>query len=249
MTAHSVIVVPCYNEAARLDLDAFVALSSAPATSVLFVNDGSRDETAAVLEKLCARSPGTIAVHHLQTNSGKGEAVRQGLLKAIEAGATRVAYFDADLATPPDEVLRLLAKLDDESLHMVLGSRIRLMGRDIERRAVRHYFGRVFATCASLSVGVAVYDTQCGAKAFRVSHALGRSLRSPFVSKWAFDVELLGRVLREVGEAAVIEVPLRAWRDVGGSKLTARGVVQAFADLATIAVVLRRGNKLPPPSR
>ena len=71
-----------------------------------------------------------------------------------------------------------------------------MMGTDIRRSAVRHYTGRLFATAGSLVLGVPVYDTQCGAKAFRVTDALRAALAEPFVSRWAFDVEVLGRLLR-----------------------------------------------------
>ena len=78
--------------------------------------------------------------------------------------------MDADLSTPFDELARLIDRLGrDERLTTVLGSRFRRLGADIQRSELRHYTGRVYATLASMALGVGIYDTQCGAKAFRAT--------------------------------------------------------------------------------
>ena len=108
------------------------------------------------------------------------------------------------------------------------------LGADIERPTVRHYGGRVFGTAASLALRMTVYDTQCGAKVFRVSDTLRAALATPFQSRWAFDVELLDRLRwSSDGSTALhpdqfLEVPLQSWRHVEGSKLDARGSVDTF---------------------
>jgi len=236
------LVVPCFNEAARLDPDLFDALVAAADARVLAVDDGSTDDTAALLDKLVGSDPERYGVLALGSNRGKGEAVRRGLLAALDAGAELVGYCDADFATPPDEVARLVATLRaDESIGAVLGSRVALMGSDIRRSPFRHYSGRLFATAGSLVLGVPVYDTQCGAKVFRVTDALRQALATPFVSRWAFDVELLGRLMHgPAGRGRFVELPLRRWREPGGSKLTTRAGIRAAADLARIHRVLRR---------
>ncbi|MFZ5440578.1 MAG: glycosyltransferase [Myxococcota bacterium] len=235
----STVVVPCFNEARRIELMRFGELTE-QGLRVLFVDDGSRDETRQVLERGAAAEPG-FSVLVLEQNVGKGEAVRQGLLAAIAAGAERVGYLDADLATPPSEMLRLFDALGPD-VEVALGSRVSLLGRHIERSPARHYLGRVFATAASLALGLRVYDTQCGAKAFRVTPALEAALASPFRSRWVFDVELIERLLAGDGFVAerMIEVPLREWRDVRGSKLSAAGMARAATDLLALALRRRR---------
>jgi dolichyl-phosphate beta-glucosyltransferase len=101
-----------------------------------------------------------------------------------------------------------------------------------------------------------VYDTQCGAKFFRATPALSRALDRPFRSRWAFDVELLGRLLSGGAEALreddLLEVPLRRWTHVGGSKLRPLAMLRAGADLAVIALDLareRRAHAQPVPRR
>src|SRR6266568_1094414 len=170
----TVIVVPCFNEAARLRPDGFGPLAEHPEIELLFVDDGSTDDTRRVLEGLAARWP-RAHVLALPANGGKGEAVRRGMLDGLARGAACVGYLDADLATPADEMLRLRDELlGAAGASAVLASRVALLGRDIQRNPARHYLGRVFATTASVVLGLPVYDTQCGAKLFRRTPALER---------------------------------------------------------------------------
>jgi len=178
-----VLIVPCYNEAERFDPEGFEALLRPADRALLFVNDGSTDGTGGRLDDFCMKFPTRAGVLPLPRNEGKGEAVRLGLRRAIEQGATIAGYVDADLATPPEEVSRLVDALDREGVSAVIGSRIRFLGAHIERSAARHYIGRVFATFAALVLRVPVYDTQCGAKIFRRTPALERALADPFVSR------------------------------------------------------------------
>lgn len=232
------VVVPCFNEERRLNRDAFTELVNAGAV-VLFVDDGSTDGTAKVLAELAAAEP-MMRVQTLPRNRGKAEAVRAGLLTAIGTGATEVAYLDADLATPCSEMVRLIEVLRSRAeVDAVLGSRVLLLGRDIRRSPMRHYTGRVFATFAAWAVDVPVYDTQCGAKVFRVDERLQRALERPFRSRWAFDVELLRRLLHPAPDAAravVIEEPLLQWHDAPGSKLSVGSMIRATLDVVWVGL-------------
>ncbi|MGI8750925.1 MAG: glycosyltransferase [Acidimicrobiales bacterium] len=245
-----VLVVPCYNEAQRLDRPALRRLAEGGSLQLLLVNDGSRDATAAALAEVAAGT--TAQVLDLATNAGKGEAVRHGLLKALADGATIVGYFDADLATPPSELQRLIDTLvEREDVEVAMGCRVARLGSIIDRSVTRHYLGRVFASAASLALGCQVYDTQCGAKVFRATPALSGALERPFGSPWAFDVTLLRRLLSgdghrpAVAPAAMVEVPLGEWRERGGSRLDVGSMIRAFA--AVLAMIVRRALRRPPP--
>jgi glycosyltransferase involved in cell wall biosynthesis len=237
------IVVPCYNEAQRLPAEQFREFLSGPGdVSLVFVNDGSRDATIERLGELQAVDPGRVAVVDRKVNSGKGEAVRAGLLHAIgHSGAPVVGFWDADLATPLDAIADLLGILDSRpDIDMVFGARVKLLGRRVERRAARHYLGRIFATVVSNLLRMPIYDTQCGAKLFRVTPLLRGALGQPFSSRWVFDVELLARFIRSSGGNAeavrdrIYEFPLHAWNDVAGSKVRPKDFLRAFADVAMI---------------
>ncbi|GIW86864.1 MAG: hypothetical protein KatS3mg108_1188 [Isosphaeraceae bacterium] len=237
----TLLVVPCYNEAARLDADAFRhAIAAQSELSLLFVDDGSTDATASRLEALASDPSGRIAVLRLERNRGKAEAVRRGMLEAARLGSVYAGYWDADLATPLDAVPEFAALLDQfPEVDLVLGSRVQLLGRRIERRAIRHYLGRLFATAVSLVLGIPVYDTQCGAKLFRMNPRVVSIFQTPFRSRWIFDVEILARYLQICGRrhagTHIHELPLRCWVDVGGSKLRPSSFVRAFFELLAIA--------------
>src|SRR5579875_904121 len=120
------IVVPCYNEARRLNTAAFLQfISEAPEARLLCVDDGSTDGTLAVLEQLQRACEARIGILPLKQNSGKAEAVRQGMLHALDTLQPRVAgYWDADLATPLEAVFPFLDVLASHAnIEMVFGSR------------------------------------------------------------------------------------------------------------------------------
>ena len=219
--------------------------------NVLFVNDGSSDGTSALLQRLVRRHGERVRALELEVNGGKGEAVRRGMLEALALGTPGdiVGFFDADFATPPEELPLLLDAIESKGGKVALGARIARLGAHVERSAVRHYIGRVFATAASTVLSLSVYDTQCGAKLFRDVPALRAALAVPFRSRWAFDVEFIGRLLAGdvnapgLSEADFIEVPLRTWRDKRGSKLSSTAMLRAGMDVLTLgAQVAKRGR-------
>ena len=237
------LVVPCYNEAGRLDPEAFLQfVSTHPGVQLVLVDDGSQDATGEILERMRAAAPAAITTLSHQGRRGKAEAVRAGILAGLAQGATLVGYFDADLATPLgaiDDFLALLRARPD--VEFVLGSRVKLMGRDVRRKATRHYFGRVFATAVSLALDLPVYDTQCGAKILRATAATATLFKAPFRNPWIFDVELIARYLRlpvATGELnrrdRLYELVLPAWHDRPGSKLRWYDFVRAAAEVGYI---------------
>jgi glycosyltransferase involved in cell wall biosynthesis len=242
-TGWCTVVVPCYNEAARLNTASFSQFLEHPYTiRFLFVNDGSRDATLALLHTLRDSHPDRISVLDQQPNAGKAEAVRNGMLHAISMpGTVYTGFWDADLATPLSSIPELLAILTTRpEIQMVFGARVRLLGRNIHRQPLRHYLGRVFATVASLMLRLPIYDTQCGAKLFRVTAEFTDLLARPFLSRWIFDVEILARFQarhkadRTYVHDAIYEFPLPTWTDVAGSKVGSLDFIKAFGELLTI---------------
>lgn len=244
------LIVPCFDEEARLDPAPFLAfVDQHPDVRLLFVDDGSTDGTRALLLQLATERPDQLDVLGLSVNAGKAEAVRRGMLQVLSDEApTYVGYWDADLATPleflPDFAALLQAR---PRLEMVLGARVKLLGREVQRQPLRHYFGRVAATAASTLLGLPVYDTQCGAKLLRVGPHTRSLFAEPFSTRWAFDVELLARwrglhpgVRGEAAGDFLVEVPLLRWLDVHGSKVRLTDLLRAPWDLARIAWRYRR---------
>ena len=213
-----------------------------PSIRFLFVDDGSSDSTPEKITEICESSPkGQASFLRLERNSGKAAAVRAGFLKALEDPSIEaVGFMDSDLATPLDEIPRLLDPLASGRASIVMGARIAMLGSDVERSFARHYLGRVFATFASMTLGLKSYDTQCGAKMFRAHPDLKRLFDEPFHVKWTFDVEILARLKvdgsyggRPFPDCA-IELPLRSWIHKGGSKVRPWDFLLSLFELARI---------------
>jgi len=230
------VIVPCFNEEQRLDVDTFRAFDL-PGYDLqfLFVNDGSRDGTLRVLQALRDSNPSGFDVLNLERNSGKAEAVRRGIMKAAEQLPDFVGFWDADLATPLTELPSFLEVFTRPNIEIVFGARVRLLGREISRRPDRHYLGRVGATLISQTLGLAIYDTQCGAKLFRMNDAVTKVFATPFLSRWIFDVEIIARYLQLWGRDRVAhslyELPVTVWHDVQGSKVRSTDFLRALRDL------------------
>ncbi|MBK8340363.1 MAG: glycosyltransferase [Flavobacteriales bacterium] len=221
------LIIPSYNEEIRFPAEAFArSLQELPDLSLLFVDDGSNDGTAALLRTFCAHHADRAQLIVLERNGGKAEAVRQGMLHAAGQGGAfdYFGYFDADLAIPLNEAFLFFAFLQERRPVYILSGRVKLLGTTrIDRYLHRHLLGRVFATFVSWTLGLAVYDTQCGAKLVRADMASTLFAR-PFMSRWLFDIELLYRCIALFGRAHVeehvAEVPLRRLHDPGGSSVS-----------------------------
>ena len=186
------IVIPCYNEALRLEVSEFVhTLENNANIDFCFVDDGSADKTLEIINDLRTGREDRVFALQLPSNQGKAEAVRRGILHILEKHAYGVVgYWDADLATPLAELPRLLELFSaNDHCVMLSGCRVRRLGAQISRIWYRHYLGRAFATVVSLMLKLPTYDTQCGAKLFRSPYSAS-VFEKPFVSSWFFDVEL-----------------------------------------------------------
>lgn len=245
------LVIPCYNEADRLPTEHFAAFAARhDNVGFLFINDGSTDRTQSVIDGLANRNPSLFRSMQLDRNMGKAEAVRTGILEAMKSNPEYIGFWDADLATPLDELIRfadLYRRMPDKI--MLAGARVKLMGRSIERRAVRHYLGRIFATAVSALLDIQMYDTQCGAKLFRCTPLIEPIFETSFHSRWLFDIELVLRIRRATAqngtsiESRIYEVPLNAWRDVSGSKISYPYFAWAVFDLLMLRLRYRQWSR------
>lgn len=231
------VIIPCFNESERFNEDAFTKFLTKHAANytILFVNDGSTDSTIEQLNQFQKLFSTTCFILDLKKNVGKAEAIRQGALEAANKdNFDFFAYFDADLATPLNELDRMLELFQKHpSLVMVMCSRMKRLGSNVERKLKRHLLGRVFATFTSIILRLPVYDSQCGAKLFR-KEIIEVAFSEPFLTKWLFDVEIIARIRNKFPkkiETLLYEYPVNEWRDVAGSKLKLKHMLQVPFDL------------------
>ena len=233
----TIVVVPCYNESKRLRQDDFLQyVERYDDVAFLFANDGSRDNTLEVLQALTAKHERLLMLD-IQPNGGKAEAVRKGMLYAAQQFKPQyIAFWDADLATPLDEIEPMVAWAD-KGYDAVMGLRLMRLGAKVRRKPVRHYLGRCFATVASMMLKLPVYDTQCGSKLFR-TEVVEAIFKEQFITRWLFDVEILARYKQEYGNERakdkIYEFPLFQWEDVEGSQLKSRDFFKAPVELLKI---------------
>ena len=230
------LVVPCFNEARRLNASAFLkAVEDYPWLSICFVDDGSTDSTAGILARLAAFSPAFHAIY-LDRNVGKAEAVRRGVNYMLEnSRAELVGFWDADLATPFGELPAFVRHFSESRfVQAVIGARWPHLGSRISRSFFRGLTGTVMKALIRLVLRAPVYDTQCGAKVFSRELA-SRIFDRPFLSRWLFDVELLRRMGAPLLNRAVREQALSVWTDVPGSSLSLLDSFRLSGDLLRIA--------------
>jgi len=230
-SASVVVVVPCYNEEKRLNSAAFVKfLDMDPTATLLFVNDGSKDNTLEVLAEIHRRRPEQVEVISLERNGGKAEAVRLGIQHAANSGAAYIAYWDADLATPLEYVEDFVKTARRfPTLRVVYGSRRQMLGHKINRTLTRRAISRTCSALAQVATDLPIRDTQCGAKLLKNTPELRQAIATPFTAGWLFDIELFTRLSNIVANkyTAFYEMALPEWNEIEGSKVTAKAIIKA----------------------
>ena len=219
-----VIIIPCYNEADRLDTNKFIDyLSKNTHLHFIFIDDGSTDNTNLIIKQIILKFNSLASLLINETNKGKAESVRLGVIESYKLNPDFIGFLDADLAAPIGEIDNLLKIIKkDKTKEVVFASRIQLIGSEIKRNYFRHFFGRVFATVVSNILNLPVYDTQCGAKIFS-RKICDDIFYEHFISPWLFDVELFARLLNVYGIERTIQMsyehPVCKWVDIDGSKV------------------------------
>lgn len=227
------IIIPAYNEEGRLPwtlrrmreyLD-----SGDEEYEVLVVDDGSLDRTVAKAEAIAAEWP-QCRVIRLARNSGKGAAVRAGMLAA--RGEHRV-FSDADLATPIEELPRLRARLQGRC-HVAIASRaLRDSVIEVHQPSRREFMGRTYNRLLRIIALPGIRDSQCGFKVF--TDVAARTCFEPLTTlRFGFDAEILVRARR--AGWTVAEVPVR-WRHVEASSVSSvRDSARMLLDLLLLRV-------------
>ena len=234
------VVIPCYNEAERLDSNEFKKfVFKNLGYHLCFVNDGSTDNTLDVLNKLKEGNPDNISIYNCKQNGGKAEAVRLGMLHlAKDPQFDYLGYLDADLSTDFRDFDELVRTMETSSFKIVSGSRINRMGADITKESARKLISKSINLVIQKILGMPFQDTQCGAKVMQRDLAK-KMFANPFVTKWLFDVEIFMRMRKLFGKKeaiqAICEQPLKRWIHADGSKLSYRDSAKIILQLSVLS--------------
>ena len=227
------IVIPCYNEGSRLDLDLFKTfLNKHTNVILLFVNDGSQDNTEEILSEI--NNLHNTKVINFKKNRGKAKVVQTGINTLTNENIKYIGFWDADLSTPLDDIINFINILNNNnSLSGVIGSRILKLGNNIIYKRKRRYYGRIlmFILYFKPLKNIPVYDSQCGAKLFRKDYAK-IVFEKPLSTNWLFDIEILIRLdnLKPVKES-ILELPLDKWVHKSDSKISIRDFFSILKDI------------------
>lgn len=235
------IVIPAYDEAARIDgpLDQiFHYLESQKVRGeIIVVDDGSNDDTSKMAKSVFAGHPEIESrVISYKPNRGKGYAVRAGL---IEARANVALFSDADLSTPIEEMDKLVRPIQLGEYDVTFGSRAldrTLIGTHQPWR--REQGGKVMNLIIRTMSGLPFADTQCGFKAFNMAK-FRPLLNVMTIDRFGFDVEFL--FVAKYHRLRLHEIPVR-WNNVEGSKVSVfRDTGRMFTELSQIRRNSRTG--------
>jgi dolichyl-phosphate beta-glucosyltransferase len=199
------IVIPAYNESARIPATLASVVECVRAhgwdAEVLVVNDGSEDQTAALVRAFASNAPEVRLIEN-PGNRGKGYSVRAGML---EARGEIAMFTDSDLSAPIEEAERLFTAIEGGA-DIAIGSRWLERGRQTHRQPLyRQFFGRCFNAVTRMVMGLHFADTQCGFKAF-TREAAQTVFQLQTIERWGFDPEILFIALKrgyQIQEVAV----------------------------------------------
>ena len=238
------VVIPCYNEEERLlSVEFLDFVDKHSGYHLCFVNDGSKDKTLEVLNKLRKGRESFITVYDCEKNGGKAEAVRLGMLHmAKKTDLDYIGFLDADLSTDLADFDELVSTIENSDYKIVSGSRISRMGADITKESARQVISLTINLIIRKILKMEFKDTQCGAKIFH-KDVIEIAFNNKFLTKWLFDVEIFIRIRKHFGldraKQILCEKPLKRWIHADGSKLSMKDSIKIMGQLGQIAWVLR----------
>jgi glycosyltransferase involved in cell wall biosynthesis len=239
------LIIPCYNEESRWNVEYFESILLIDNLKILFVDDGSSDLTKIKIKYFSNHDK--VEILFLPSNLGKANAICEGIKKlAQNKNVELIGFLDADGAFEVSEIEEILniAKtkiLIEKTFESVWSSRINLAGRNIDRKLYRHFIGRIVAHTISNRNLKLPYDTQCGYKWFLYRKDKFEFIcRKPFTTKWFIDLEIMARWKLCSGTSLKIwEEPLKSWKDMSGSSIDFKAYLGILSEVIKIKLLLK----------
>ena len=238
--SRALLVIPCYQERARLPhfLPRLLEALAGMEVTIRVVDDGSSPDQqtwlASYIAELQATEPGLEPAQINPVNQGKGGAIYSAW--DTPGGAELLAFADADGAVPAEEVARLLREAMSQPARAVYAVRTGAGGTRVTRAPHRRIAGAVFRRLVRRLFHFPLPDTQCGCKIIpATAYAAFRSQLEE--RRYTFDVELTWQLLRHGTQITSVPVD---WCERPGSHLRAGSVLAMFRSLR--ALRRRLGN-------
>ena len=233
------IIIPVYNEAFRLqrtfvELSNFLSAHSDFHTEIIFVNDGSSDNSTKLINDFISINPCRVKLINNDINRGKGYAVRCGMKNSSGLYCLMV---DADMSTPMSEMDNFLTYLPDNSKSIIIGSRKGVDALMIKKQPwYRQKIGEIYAILASVLTGLSIKDYGCGFKLFP-REVVDNIFKCAIINRWTFDTEIL--YIAKKLKYPIIEVGVR-WTDDRATKVRLlKDIIQSGLDLIRIVIIHR----------
>lgn len=240
-----VIVVPCFNEAKRLNLFYFNRLSHLKSTIWIFVDDGSTDDTSKILKNFSKKK--NMIYVKINDNVGKSNAVAYGMNYAAKniSHIGWLGFLDSDGAFAISDVERIIKMTSQIGEYDALyTSRVKMAGRNIKRNNVRHIIARLIISIFGLVWKDIPYDTQSGFKLYRYYDNFNLIFTKPFKTRWFLDIELSVRFSHFNGRTIEVwEEPVSSWIDIPGSKIDYRQSIRIILEAIYIFYLLLNQRK------
>lgn len=211
------LVISCFNESKRLPIffpENYKKLKNFNINfELIFVNDGSTDNTLQVLEEIKKNNP-NIKIISYEKNQGKGFGIKTGVL---QSSGDIIGYTDADFAISLDQIPKFLEEIEKNNADVVIGKRQkRLSSLPIWQNLLRRILGTLLTTLNTIFLSLGgISDTQCGFKFFKkeVAQKVFPKIQT---SGWLFDMEFLS--LAKTEKFIILVLPV-SWHEIQGSKV------------------------------
>jgi len=222
------VVMPGYNEGSRVYANLFETVQAlremAQEFEIVFVNDGSTDDTLQNAQKAAAEWD-CIKIVHCSINRGKGSALKAGV---EEASGEYIAFLDGDLDVRPSQLKRLIETMEEKQADVVIGSKLHPDSQvDYPRR--RRLISYGYYLMLRIFFQLNVRDTQTGIKLFKAP-AIKPVMRKILVKGFAYDIEVLAIINRMKFRIVDAPIKLDFLRGRRWGRITIKDVLEVFKD-------------------
>lgn len=227
-----IVLIPYYNESYRIDQKRVEEIIGLSEFGILFIDDGSTDNSSLILHD-CTQDVQNVTFLKLETNVGKANALRSGLLWAYSNRYDFAITLDFDNSQNLKEIKSILNQVETfKDFDIASWARVNLASNNVNRTQYRLWISRILVTISFLLSGIPLYDPQSPTKVYKLTSKLFELIEMKFETRWFFDVELFMRSKKNSpSEIRYKEDVLNFWNDNSTKSFSGAGVYKVLKDL------------------